>query len=165
MVAQFSRNFQASTKSVQVIGSDQNQLEWQEKFSAMPLSMKWRSWRTQNQWSIARLWKNAIIESMTLLSPIYILSKQYISSRESCLHHQTHHMTYPEFSTLRVPYITGTGESNSWLYDEEAENLVATLSKQLEVWQSQSGAELLQDSCWSVNIVRIKMLSSDVRKW
>ena len=37
-VSQSSRNHQASTKSVQVIGSDQNQLEWQEKFSAMPLS-------------------------------------------------------------------------------------------------------------------------------
>ena len=39
-VAHSSRNYQASTKSVQVIGSDQNQLEWQEKFSAMPLSRK-----------------------------------------------------------------------------------------------------------------------------
>jgi hypothetical protein len=36
-------------------GSGQNQPGHQEKFSAVPLSMRWRSGKTPDQWSVARL--------------------------------------------------------------------------------------------------------------
>lgn len=49
-----SRNRQASSKSEWVWWTKQNQLGGQEKFSATPLSVKWRSAKTWQQ-SVARL--------------------------------------------------------------------------------------------------------------
>ena len=54
-----------------------------QEFSAVPLSTKWRSVKTQDQWSIAKLAMQ--VPSDCPLSPIYLLSKHHVSSHESCL--------------------------------------------------------------------------------
>lgn len=81
-VLQSSSNSQASAESARVSRSNRGQQRCQEKFSAVPFPMKWRSVKTQDHQSITRLVPQAHCHSP--LSPIYT-PKHHVSSRGSCI--------------------------------------------------------------------------------
>ena len=109
-VSQSSRNSQASNELARIRESDQDQPRGQEKFSAVPLSMKWRfredddkDWRpTKPCKHMATVyWVLLIVSPDTMCPPMGLASAKQ-TPHESVLakHHVSlHHMTRPETST------------------------------------------------------------------
>lgn len=79
MGAWFSRNFQFSSEAALNWTSlnDHDQLRHTEKFTVMPLSIKWRSVKTWDQWRTVQLTIQAPCQCP--LNPTYTLSKYYVS--------------------------------------------------------------------------------------
>jgi hypothetical protein len=88
VVTRSSRNSQASAKSAVVSRRDQDQPEYFEKFSAIPLSTKWRSAKMSSHWSTTQLAMQAY--HRCLLSPIYTLSQHHLSSHQSYFSKTSH---------------------------------------------------------------------------
>ena len=84
IVAQSSRNCQVSSELAQVSENDKDQQGCQEKFSAVPFSMKIRrSEKTQDHRSLAKLDMQAY--HLCPLSLIYPLSRYHVCSHGSSL--------------------------------------------------------------------------------
>jgi len=82
VVAQPSRNSQAWARLAWANRKDKGQQEHQEKFSAVPLSLKQRSAKTQDQQALySKLYRQAQPSLCHCpLSPIYTPSKHHVSS-------------------------------------------------------------------------------------